>query len=191
MKEYQQYTDYDIITGIKNFNNLAYKAIYYNRTETFRKYILKNGGSSQDADEVEQKTIIVLFEKIRDDKFKLNEGTRLSTYLFAIARNLWLKDLAKRGKNVNIDKTQIGDEYIDDINDHDVKFRQEDLLRSEIKLLNEGCRAILIGWYYFKKSYDQMAVEIGTTTADNIRKNKAKCMKKLKTRILNKIKSYE
>ena len=88
MKNYSAYSDQEIIEAIRSGDERGYKAIFINRTATLKRYVRSNGGNAQDADNIEQKTILILYEKIISDTFKLNPNTRLSTFLYSIGRNL-------------------------------------------------------------------------------------------------------
>jgi len=190
LQDYKTYNDLEIIDGIKRNEDNAYKAIFYNRTNSIRKFILKNSGDEEDAKEIEQKTILILFKKIRDNNFELKQGVKLSTFLFSIAKNLWYKDLKKKNKSVSLD---LNPDHMDiQLPELDITIRDEKeaLLLNELESLSERCRTILHSRYFLKISYQRIATVLGDTTPDNARKNKAKCMKKLKEKMLQKINSY-
>lgn len=59
-----------------------------------RYYISKNNGNEEDAKDIFQDALFIIIEKIHNNDFVL-QGT-LSTYLFAICKNLWLMALDKQ-----------------------------------------------------------------------------------------------
>ena len=59
-----------------------------------RSYILKNSGNNDDIDDVLQDACIAIWEKINNNSLVLN--SKLSTFVFAIAKNIWLKKLNKK-----------------------------------------------------------------------------------------------
>ena len=61
---------------------------YFKQTEA---YILKNNGSRDDARDVFQEVMLILLEKLDDPDFEMTSS--LSTYLYAVSRNLWLNKL--------------------------------------------------------------------------------------------------
>ena len=56
-----------------------------------KRYVLKNSGDKDDAKDVFQNTLIVFYKKVLIENFELS--SKISTYLFSIAKNLWLKKL--------------------------------------------------------------------------------------------------
>lgn len=63
-----------------------------------RRFVLFNNGREEDARDIFQDVLLVLYQKIRKDDFVLT--CTLGTYIYSIARLLWLKELEKRKRNV-------------------------------------------------------------------------------------------
>jgi RNA polymerase sigma factor (sigma-70 family) len=177
------FTDQQIIEAIKKDDQSGYLAIYHSRTGQLKNHILGNGGSQADADEIEQKTIVILYEKIVNNTFVLNPGTKLSTFLYAIGRNLWLKRHASASKT-----TLLGDNH-ESINDVDYDLdeyrfeaqdREESLLIQAIAKLGEKCQTILKAKYYQKISDRDLSLQMGDMQESTIRKKRYKCIMQLK-----------
>jgi RNA polymerase sigma factor (sigma-70 family) len=182
MTSTQTYTDKEIIAGLKNRDSKAFKELYHSHTAKFKLMIIGQGGSQDDADEIEQLVIINLYEKVMGGQFQLNENTKLSTYLYAVARNIWYKKATKKYQTVSIDNKNIVlpeiveeiDIQIDPIED------EEQLLINAIKKIGDSCKQILTKFYYEKKSMRQIAIELVDISEENLRKRKYKCIQKLK-----------
>ncbi len=56
--------------------------------------VSKNGGSSEDASDLFQDGMVVVYEKAMDVDFTLSSS--LKTYLYAVCKNKWLMQLRKR-----------------------------------------------------------------------------------------------
>lgn len=85
-------TSEQIIKGIKKRDNSILHFIYKNYYPTILKFILNNNGSTDDAKDIFQEAIIIVFKNIREAKnFTLK--CNFETYLYSIARLLWLKHL--------------------------------------------------------------------------------------------------
>ena len=63
--------------------------IHYSMIQTL---VINNSGTSDDARDIFQEAIIVLYEKAKSGSFELH--AQLKTYIYAVCRRLWLKKLA-------------------------------------------------------------------------------------------------
>jgi RNA polymerase sigma factor (sigma-70 family) len=94
-------TDEEIIAGLRKRDNRVLQYIYKNSFIPVRQLILSNAGSENDAEDIFQEALIVIFKKIRDEaKFKLTAA--FTTYVYSISRLLWLKHL-REIKKIEID----------------------------------------------------------------------------------------
>src|SRR5690606_25205582 len=89
------YSDEQILKGILRHDNLilqhVYKQYYYN----INYYIRKNQGSEDDASDIFQEAIIIIYRKIKENDLVF-EKSSFKGYLFTVCRLLWLKQLEKR-----------------------------------------------------------------------------------------------
>lgn len=81
----------DLLILLKQGNSKAYTYLYDQCFPAISRYIRQNSGNMQDAGDIFQEAVLILLEKLRTSDFVLTAS--MSTYLFAIARNLWLKQL--------------------------------------------------------------------------------------------------
>lgn len=66
-----------------------------------KQLVLNNAGSENDAEDIFQEALIIVFKKLKDEpKFTLDAA--FSTYIYSIARLLWLAHL-KKVKKIEID----------------------------------------------------------------------------------------
>lgn len=143
-----------------------------------RYFIINNSGNEDDARDVFQEVVLTLFEQLNAGKFE--QRSSLKTWIYAVCRNKWMKQLAKRKKNVrlldfeNFEALEIPEEGMggDD--------RSRDV-RKSLEQLGLHCRQLLLLFYYFRKSMDEIATDLGYTNADNAKSQKYKCLQKLKT----------
>lgn len=180
--------DIELIAALKQRDRNAFKYLYKNYTGPIKHFVKTNGGQDVDAEEIEQNVIVLLYEKITSGNFVLNEGTKLSTYMYAVGKNMWYK---KAGRDITFsDETEI----IDSVDEFDIDLISDnnEIETQVIKALNESdedCKKILTAYYYDKKSMRDIAEDMGTITEENLRKRKYKCIQKLKKVVTDKIKS--
>lgn len=83
--------DQELIRSIKAGENHLLESFYKKNFLIVAHYIKQNNGNEEDAQDVFQESIIILVNKVREPNFTLTSA--LSTYLFAISKNIWLKHL--------------------------------------------------------------------------------------------------
>jgi len=180
IKSIAPYKDSQLIEGIKRKDGEAFKQLYRYHTGAFKTMILNNGGTKTDADDIEQLVIIHLYEKVITSDFKLT--AKLSTYLYSVARNMWLKRASKKNLTLSSDDDTLNlPEISEEIEIQiDPKDDEEEILVKSIANLGDTCKQILTKFYYKKKSMRTISNELPDFTEDNLRKRKYKCMQQLK-----------
>ncbi len=94
-------SDEEIIVGLRKRDNRVLQYIYKNSFNPVKQLVLSNAGSENDAEDIFQEALIIVFKKIKEDqKFKLTSA--FNTYIYSISRLLWLKQL-RNIKKIDID----------------------------------------------------------------------------------------
>ena len=94
-------SDEEIIAGLRKRDNRVLQYIYKNTYNPVKQLILNNAGSENDAEDIFQEALIVIFKKLKEDqKFELTSA--FTTYIYSISRLLWLKHL-RNIKKIEID----------------------------------------------------------------------------------------
>lgn len=174
------FSDNDFVEGLKLGDDLVLKALYKKYYNLVLKLVVSNSGSSEAAQDVYQETIIVLYEKCKDPEFKLN--CQLQTYIYSVARNLWLKQLKKHG-NVGELKEYHQDVYEDSGLDIKAHINKEESIQKAFKSLEElgePCASLIKDFYIKKMNMDEISEKFGYTNADNAKNQKYKCLQRLK-----------
>jgi RNA polymerase sigma factor (sigma-70 family) len=94
-------TDEEILTGLKKRDNRVLQYLYKNAYNPVKQLVIHNAGSDSDAEDIFQEALIIIFKKLKDDPgFQLTSA--FSTYIYSIARLIWLKHL-RQIKKIEID----------------------------------------------------------------------------------------
>jgi len=180
------FTDTEFIEGLRTGNEAALKALYKKYYNIVLKIVVNNSGSSEAAEDIYQETIIVLFENAQKPNFTLN--CQLQTFIYSIAKRLWLKQLRN---NSNMTKLSNGqeEEIVDvseEINEHQKK--EEALLKMNKSLneLGEPCKTIITDFYISHLSMEEISAKFGYTNSDNAKTQKYKCLQRLKKHFFDK-----
>lgn len=174
------YTDLQFIEGLKHNNDAVLRALYKKYYNLVLKYVVNNSGNSESAADIYQETLIVLYENVQKTSFELN--CQLQTYIFSIAKRLWLKQLRKNGNTFRF-KDDEEDEVVDvtdEITDHFKKESDIDKMNASLEDLGEPCKTILKDFYVYKLNMDQISEKFGYTNSDNAKTQKYKCLQRLK-----------
>jgi RNA polymerase sigma factor (sigma-70 family) len=141
--------------------------------------IINNNGSSEDARDVFQEAMIVLYERSRSPDFELQ--CQLKTYLYSVCRRLWLKRLSQAQRYVpelnGIDDLVAVDEEVDD---HEKKNHEFQMMEKALMGLGEPCKSLLEAFYIHKKNMSDIASGFGYTNPENAKNQKYKCLIRLR-----------
>lgn len=173
-------TDQEIFEGIARKDNQTFLYLYKEYQGKILNMVQRNNGNAEDALDIFQEGVIALWTNIQNGKFQLKESARISTYLYALCRNIWISRLRKnKGVHaVDLDSApQLGVEA--EIHELEESYDEVRELEEQFRKLSEGCRKILKLFYYQKASMKEIAstLEITERTAKN---NKYRCMQNLR-----------
>jgi RNA polymerase sigma factor (sigma-70 family) len=168
-----------LLEGLALKDRKAIETIYKQHYNMVQSLILGNSGCSDDARDVFQEAMIVLYEKVRSGSFELN--CQLKTYLYSVCRRLWLKRLNQLQKtSPEVDSLGETVPVEDDLEGHHQRQIDFQLMERSMKDLGEPCRSLLEAYYLQKKSMVEIAGSFGYTNADNAKNQKYKCLMRLK-----------
>jgi RNA polymerase sigma factor (sigma-70 family) len=169
------FTDSDIIEGIKNNENWALDKLYKLNRDSFFNYVRINHGNDDDASDVLQDAVIVVYEKIVQNKLELTSS--LKTYLTSVCNHIWYNKQRKKGKMVRM--PDFFEETIaDDISDQEPLNEIQIKLMSHFEKLGEKCRDLLTERFWKKKKMNEIADGLGKNL-QSVKMDSSRCIQKL------------
>ena len=168
-----------LLEGLAANETNAVETIYRENYMMIQAFIVKNNGYPEDARDVFQEAMIVLFEKAKLDSFVLS--CQIKTYLYSVCRRLWLKKLQQQSRyfpSVELLKETVPVET--EMEAHEKQAADFNLLEEALAKIGEPCKSILEAYYIQKKSMPDIAAAFGYTNADNAKTQKYKCLIRLK-----------
>ncbi|MEJ7768560.1 MAG: sigma-70 family RNA polymerase sigma factor [Chitinophagaceae bacterium] len=178
----------ELLRGLARNDKKAVETIYKQSYNMVQSMIINNNGTADDARDIFQESMIVLFENAKSGSFELN--CLIKTYLYSVARRLWLKRLQylkKFGGDVDtIAETVAVEEEIEAHEQRDIDFQ---VMEKAMMNLGEPCKSLLEAYYMQKKNMTDIAGSFGYTNADNAKNQKYKCLLRLKKLFFSKYKS--
>ena len=168
-----------LLQGLARSDKKAIENIYRENYNMVQSLIINNSGSADDAKDIFQEAMIVLYEKVRSGTFELN--CLIKTYVYSVSRRLWLKRLQQMNRYVpameNLQDTVPVDEDVEENERIDSEFQA---MEKAISSLGEPCKSLLEAYYLEKKSMQEIASFFGYTNAENAKNQKYKCLVRLK-----------
>lgn len=172
-------TDREVVLGILNNSEDVLNKLYAGYFPMVLQFILNNNGDEDDAKDVYQEGIIVLYNKIKGGDFELS--SKLKTYIYSVCRRIWLKKLAQYSK-----KTSSVADFEDiiaieeDMEQHEEKDQQFEKMEVALTSLGEPCKTIIQDFYIHNLSMQDICEKFGYTNTDNAKTQKYKCLQRLK-----------
>lgn len=138
-----------ILDGIVENNYFVIQYVYEKFFAIVRDYILKHGGNEEDSRDIFQDGIMVIYEQRKNRGLKLTSD--FSTYLYAVCRNVWLKQMRDNQKivynemetlSLEIEKKDLKNHFreIDEISIKESRMR---LYQKYFNKMSEECKKLL------------------------------------------------
>lgn len=172
-------TDSEVILGILNNSESVLKRLYVAYFPMVLQLVINNNGDGDDAKDIYQEAIIILYNKVKTGDFELS--SKLKTYIYSVCRRLWLKRLSQihryGGDIKDFEEYLSVDDETEKNNERDMQFNK---MGDALKLLGEPCKTIIEDFYINNRSMQEICESFGYTNADNAKTQKYKCLQRLK-----------
>lgn len=170
-------SDQQVVSAIRNGNDKALTYLYERNLRMIRKFVLENNGTEPDAGELLQEALVIFWENVRSGKFTLQ--SKISTYLFSVARNKWLQELGRKKRFSVIDEQHMN--RSDEENQEDRLVKQEliEIVKTFMEQLSPLCRKILLLFYYEDRSMTEISKMLGLANENVAKSKKYQCKKEL------------
>lgn len=171
--------DQDIISGISNGSASSLEYLYQTYLPMVVQMISQNNGDEDDAKDIFQEAVMVLYDRINQGNFVLT--SKLKTFLYSVCRRLWLKRLNK-GDRVSFNAQEHEDlvPVESELHEYEQKEEQFMLMEQSLHLLGEPCQTIIRDFYLKNMSMQEICDKFGYTNTDNAKTQKYKCLQRLK-----------
>lgn len=157
----------------------AFKALY-DHLPKVEHLVRQNSGRSGDAKDIFQDALIIFHRRVRAEGFSLTSS--ISTFLFAVCRNLWREELRRRDKSM-------GEWALEGAMDEPADLaallaREGEYKRAEqaLKGLGAKCLDVLTRFYVKHESLQLIAKALGFTGEGAAKTRKYKCLEEARKR---------
>jgi RNA polymerase sigma factor (sigma-70 family) len=149
-----------------------------NALNKVRNYVVTQGGTAEDGEDVFQETVILFDRNIRQEKFRGDSS--LKTYFFAISKWYWLTERRKRKDFIELDAHQY-ENLEEGIELQIIKTEDRDLLHSVLAQIGEKCKELLL--LTGIASHKEIAEIKAYSSGDMAKKEVYRCREKLRNLI--------
>ena len=138
--------------------------------------VLNNRGSEEDAQDIFQDALSMMYEKLEQDQLQFN--CAFKTYLYAVCRNMWLMVLRKkRSDGPMLRDTEVGDDLGETLVRDITDARRKQVFKAHLEHMGEDCQQVL-KYFFAGKPLKQIAKLMGFTEA-YAKKRKFICQQRL------------
>lgn len=153
--------------------NSSMQYLYQQHFQAIKNFVLKNSGSLAEANDLFQDALVIFYIKVRKGEYRSTSS--LKTYLFGIAKNLWLKELRRR----RIAQKHLQVEEDVDFQEELIIHESQITIRKVMELINEECKRLLMDFYFDGQSMAQLTTSYGLGSEAATKNKKYRCLQKL------------
>lgn len=181
MQNTQSFSDDELIAALKTENGIdnAIRFIYRTHYRLLEGLVLTNSGSKIDAQDLIQEVLMLFIDMVQKDKYRGEASVK--SFLYTIARNLWITELRKRGSDSKRNELfEINREQVEeDISGYLTRKEAHQTVIDLFDQLGERCKQILTLFYYDNLSVKDILKQTNYENEQVLRNRKYKCLKAL------------
>lgn len=169
-----------LLQALRQGDEQAYYHLYKVHYPMVLHFVVNNNGSEEEAQDLYQEALSVVYEKITEDQLEIN--CALKTYIYAICKNKWLKYLTRQKRRLfQVEDFERVPQTLKKEIAKDRRERMMEILEKSLDELGQPCKTILEMFYFKFASMDAISQALGYTNAANAKNQKYKCLKRMKT----------
>ena len=165
---------------IRNGDEEALVALYESNRKMVSSFIARNNGTHDDSEDLLQEALIVLWERVRAGKFEYS--SKLSTFIYATVKNIWLRRLAKAKREIPTDlNPDTSADPAESALDSMIEEEETRVVREALDKIGDLCRELLLLFYWEERTMEEIAATMGFANADTAKSKKYQCKKALES----------
>jgi RNA polymerase sigma factor (sigma-70 family) len=179
----RMYSDDYLLMGLRDQDPRCIRFMFRNYFPIVRALVYQNSGTLEDAEDVFQDVLIILYKKVRAGPVVLN--CTLKTFFYSLSRNIWKQRLDRKWR---LHYTDILSEP--EVDYETVHFDLDEEWLEKVRLyhthflrLPNDCQRVLI-LFYQKKTFRDIAMIMGFSSHEYAKVRKYLCKKMLRKRIM-------
>lgn len=177
------YSEANLVSGIRKHDSGVLEHVYDAYFPIIEGFVIHNSGSRDEAQDVFQEAMIIVYKKIRDRELELT--CKFGTYLYAICKNIWIQERkkyllhAEKLKNQPLMVNDPGPEEDPEYHRH-----LKDLFDKHFRELSPDCQKIL-KLFFANHTVEEIKNEMNYKDMHHAADRKYRCKKSLIKRMKN------
>jgi len=178
------YTNEWLVNGLKEGRDSSVKYLYREYFPMVRSIVSSQNGNLEDAEDVFQDGLIIIFDRLKDQSFTLNSS--LKTYFFSVCKNIWRRRLERKYRLLYGAESFTGESegYYTPENCEEENSEKLRLYNKHFSEMPEFCR-ILLMHYLRKTPLADIARIMNYKDTEYVKARKYYCKNLLRKKILN------
>jgi RNA polymerase sigma factor (sigma-70 family) len=176
-------TDARILDLLRQGDEEALVMLYRSNRKPVTAFVLRNNGTRDDAEDMLQEALVVLWERVRSGRFQYT--AKLDTFVYATVKNMWMRRLFSKRREVR--ESQTHEESPDGAPsalEEMITGEESRIVKEALDRLGEPCRKLLLLFYWEELSMDDIAARLGFANAETAKSKKYQCKKALQALLL-------
>jgi RNA polymerase sigma factor (sigma-70 family) len=176
--------DSKLLDALRNGDEEALAELFRQNRRPITSLVTRNQGSEDDAEDVLQEAVVVLWQRVRSGSFEYQ--SKLSTFLYATAKNIWSRRLARQRRELPAAEETL-DMAAGDATPLEEMEENERVMavQKAMEQIGNPCRDLLLLFYWEEQSMEEIAVKLGFANADTVKSKKYQCKKSLEHLLRN------
>jgi len=177
----------DALRAFQRNDQQGMRRFYNENLDKCRRLVNRLGGSDDQALDVMQSAMLILFTNVRNGKYKHLPGAKFETYFLQICKFIWID--VKRSVHYRAvgSVNQVEDLELEDgsLSKQDILEMQDrqSLLEEFMRSLDERCKGILKAFYWNNDPLAEIAARFGLS-AGSAKTQKYRCLQKLRAKMI-------
>ena len=168
--------DQRFLHGLISQDPQALQAAYQRFYPGIAQHVQAKGGRAEDAEDVFQEAMVVVFRKLQDPDFELT--CSLGTFLFGVSKKIWLNQASRRGRHPVQPLDDLEVAQAADIDTELERTERNRLFRAKLKQLGADCQKVL-RLFFAGTPMTEIAQQMGYASESYAKKRKFQCKQKL------------
>ena len=176
--------DSKFLDALRNGDEEALVELFHRNRRPITSLVTRNQGTADDAEDILQEAVVVLWERVRAGTFEYQ--AKLSTFLYATAKNIWFRRLARQRRELPsideaFDAATIDPDPLEELEENERILA----VQKAMEKIGNPCRDLLLLFYWEERSMEEIALALGFANADTVKSKKYQCKKTLEHFVRN------
>lgn len=173
-----QIPDHKLIKAILSGKDDHVLEVLYNELYPKIEYlILRNGGDQEEAQDIFQDAVVILYKQVKEDKF--DQQYQIAGFVYTVSRNLWINRAKRKNRNTELPEDDQATPLEGNVMDDMLSEERAQYIEHVLSKLDPKCKDLLIYSIFHNLSMKEISKLMNFNSEDVAKTKNYKCKKKL------------